>query len=150
MPSTVTIEKATEKTIEKRVTDVMVRNVYTLTPEDSLQAAKDLMWEHNIRHVPVVDEDRDLVGLISHRDLIGLAVDTQSDLPLSAQQDVLASTLVGDVMTGEVATIEPGEPLREAASTMLEQKFGCLPVVSGTRLVGILTESDFVRLAAEG
>jgi CBS domain-containing membrane protein len=139
----------TEKRTEKKVGEVMVRNVYSLTPEDNLRTAKELMWEHNIRHLPIVDQDEDLVGLISHRDLVGLSLDTQSDLPLSAQQDLLEHTLIGDVMTEEVATVESGEPLRDAAAAMLEQKFGCLPVVSGSRLVGILTESDFVRLAAE-
>lgn len=134
---------------ERTVADVMVEAVYTLNPEDSLRSAKDLMWEHNVRHVPIVDVDRDLVGLISHRDLVGVTADADADLPLTSQQDLLESTRIADVMTREVATAEPDESLREAAIQMLEQKFGCLPVVSGTRLVGILTESDFVRLAAE-
>ena len=66
----------------------------------------------------------------------------------AAQQQLLNMLLVKDVMTTDVATIGPDAPVKEAARTMRERKIGCLVVVEGRRLVGILTEADFVEAFA--
>ncbi|HVS14111.1 MAG TPA: CBS domain-containing protein [Thermoanaerobaculia bacterium] len=131
------------------VADLMTERVYSLTPEDSLRSLQELMWEHDIRHVPIVDRAGDLLGVVSQRDL-ARATDGTATLPLSSRNDLLRSTRVGSVMVEEVATAEPTDDIRIAAQTMFDNKYGCLPVVAGRRLVGILTESDFVRLLAEG
>lgn len=131
------------------VADLMTDRVYSLAADSSLRELQELMWEHDIRHVPIVDEDGELVGLVSQRDL-ARATDGTATLPLSARTDFLSETLVDSVMTEDVATAEPTDDIRVAAQTMFENKYGCLPVVAGRRLVGILTESDFVRLLAEG
>src|SRR4051812_11158388 len=70
------------------------------------------------------------------------------ELPLTLQHTVMQRILVEEVMTSEVETIEAAQPLEEAAQIMFENKYGCLPVVEGSRVVGILTESDFVRFFA--
>ena len=67
------------------------------------------------------------------------------DLPIGVEEDILRRRRVGEIMVTEPETIEPDTPLAEAAEIMLENKIGCLPVTEGTRLVGILTEADFVR-----
>jgi CBS domain-containing protein len=131
------------------VADLMTDSVFSLGPEASLRELQELMWEHDIRHVPIVDDRGELVGLVSQRDL-ARATDGTATLPLSARNDFLQSTKIVTVMTEEVATAEPTDDIRVAAQTMFENKYGCLPVVAGRRLVGILTESDFVRLLAEG
>lgn len=133
-----------------KVRDMMTERVFSLLPSDSLRDARELMWEHNVRHVPVVDEERDLVGLLSHRDLLRFTQSFGDTMTLADQNLSLEEARIADLMIDEVATVEPDTDVRTAAGTMLENKFGCLPVVDGTRLAGILTESDFVRLLAAG
>jgi CBS domain-containing protein len=79
------------------------------------------------------------------QDLMTSAVKT---LGRNAQRKLLATLVVKEVMTTAVVTATPEMPIGDAARVMLDRKVGCLPVVDGRRLVGIITESDFVRLAA--
>lgn len=132
-----------------RVCDLMVEKVHTAQPQDDLGVVRDRMVEYQVRHVPVVDEDGDLVGLVSHRDLLRRSLVEQADVPAFLEETLLARTLVRDVMVRDVETVTPDADLGEAARLMLENKYGCLPVVEGQRLVGILTEADFVRRLAE-
>src|SRR5262249_34058144 len=74
----------------------------------------------------------------------------KSDLPLSMQRDMLKTISVAEIMTTSVETVEPDTPLSDAAQIMMENKYGCLPVLDGMELVGILTESDFVRFVSDG
>jgi len=98
-----------------------------------------------VRHVPVVDREGELVGLVTHRDLARGVLGRTQELPIGVEEDLLRRRRVGEIMVTEPDTIEPETPLREAAEIMLENKIGCLPVTEGTHLVGILTEADFVR-----
>jgi CBS domain-containing membrane protein len=127
----------------------MTSVVYSLTPRDDLFAAQNLMDEHNIRHIPVVDDDQDLVGLLTMRDLLRSRSPRDDELPLEMREARMHDQQIAEVMTEGVATTEPDSELREAARLMLENKFGCLPVVQGSRLAGILTEADFVRYFSE-
>lgn len=132
------------------VRDLMTTEVLAVAPGDTLATLRDLMYRRDIRHVPVVEGDRELVGLISQRDLLRNALIDQFDVPDFVQQAVLEQVRVRELMTTGIESIEPEADIREAAQTMFENKFGCLPVVEGTRLVGILTEADFLRLFARG
>jgi CBS domain-containing membrane protein len=123
----------------------MTESVLSVRPGDTVDKIYDAMSERSIRHVAVIDEEGELVGLVSHRDLLRHALIERPDLPLFVQRAILRRTKVEEIMTSEVETAEPDLPLAEAAQVLLENKFGCLPVVEGWRLVGILTESDFVR-----
>jgi CBS domain-containing membrane protein len=131
-----------------RVRDLMTSDVFVARPEDSLHKLRDLMSEKRIRHVPVVDEDGSLVGLVSDRDVLRRAFGPDIDLPLSVQDEVLLAVKVRDIMTWDVQTIEVDEEAAIAAQVMLDNKYGCLPVVEEGVLVGILTEADFVRFVA--
>lgn len=133
---------------ELRVRDLMTPNVVTVQSDDSIATAYELMLDHRFRHLVVVDGEGDLVGLLTHRDLLRHSLIERAGLPLSFQNDVMQRIRVEEVMTSEVETAEPGQWLQEAALTMYENKYGCLPVVEGTRPVGILTEADFVRFFA--
>jgi CBS domain-containing membrane protein len=133
-----------------RVEDAMTEKVYTVRPSDDLATVWDLMVDHDVRHVPVVDDEESLVGLISHRDLLRAAAIEQSDVPPFVEQALRERTKAREVMVGSCEVVRPDTPLAEAAETMLANKLGCLPVVAGTRLVGILTEADFVRLVTAG
>ena len=127
----------------------MTDRVFTLQPNDDLETLYDLMDAHHIRHVPIVDRDGDIVGLVTQRDLPRSALGSQDTLPLSMQQEILRRRRVREIMATEVETVEADESLSTAAQMLLENKIGCLPVVEGEHLVGILTEADFVRRYVE-
>jgi CBS domain-containing membrane protein len=132
-------------TRERLVRDLMTEKVFTLNGRDDLAALYDLMDTRRVRHVPIVDSEGELVGLVTDRDLSRSALGTVEELPLSVERDILRRRRIRDIMASEPDTIEPDATLREAAEILLENKVGCLPVVEGLRLVGILTEADFVR-----
>jgi CBS domain-containing membrane protein len=133
-----------------RVRDLMTPDVHVVRPDDSIGTLRDLMSEKHIRHVPVVDEDGGIVGLVSERDLLRRAAGLEGDVPLSVSRDVSATFRVNEVMTWNVETIEADDDAAAAAAVMLENKYGCLPVLDQGMLAGILTEADFVRYVAEG
>lgn len=128
-----------------KVRDLMTEVVLSVHADDSVEKVYDLMNDRGIRHLTVVDADGDLVGIVSHRDLLRHSPIERAEVPVFLMREILRKTLVADVMTSEVETAEPDLPLSEAAQIMFENKFGCLPVLESSRLVGILTESDFVR-----
>lgn len=131
------------------------RTLQTVFPEDSLQVVNQLMYENRIRHLPVIDrEDGSLVGLVTHRDLVKHGLFATDELPAYAEDDLLAKTKVNFAMIRDVETIDIEADVRDAAAMLLDNKFGCLPVMEGNVLAGILTESDFVEfvrsLAGQG
>lgn len=134
------------------VRDLMTPAGPSLRPDETVEAALALILRHRRRHLAVVDGDGDLVGLVSLRDLVaGPPVRaTAATAPTPATTAIPATTplsewRVEEVMTSEVETAEPGQSLAEAAQVMFENGFGCLPVVEDSRLIGLLTEADFVR-----
>ena len=132
-----------------RVSDLMSSEVTTLYRNDKLTIADDVMRLGRIRHLPVLDDDdEEVVGIVSQRDLFRGALSRALGYGQAAQQKLLNMLLVKEVMTTEVATIAPDAPIAEAARAMLERKIGCLVVIEADRMVGILTEADFVKLAA--
>ena len=132
------------------VRDVMTKEVTTLKRNDQLSIANDVMQLGRIRHMPVVDDEDEelLVGVISQRDLFRGSLARALGYGTTQQQRLIEMLLVKEVMTTDPVTTTPDTPLSAAAHLMFERKFGCLPVVDGGRLVGIITEGDFVRLAA--
>jgi CBS domain-containing membrane protein len=130
------------------VRDLMREPVYAVRADDDLATVRDLMEDHAVRHVPVIDEEGGVVGLVSHRDLLRAALIERSDVPPAIERELLERTRVREVMTPYVETVAPETELREAAEMMLENKLGSLPVADNDRLVGILTEADFVRVYA--
>ena len=119
------------------VKDSMAREIVTLLPDETAATALALCRERRIRHLPVLEEGR-IVGIVSDRDL-------RSSTPALGDPDraaALQEVLVEDVMAREVVTVLPDDPIEQAANTMREGKIGCLPVVEGDDLVGIITASD--------
>jgi len=130
---------------EPKVRDLMSGEVVTLRRNDQLSIADDVMRLGRIRHLPVLDDDERLVGIVSQRDLFRGALARALGYGVHAQQKLLGQLLVKEVMTNDPISIAPDAPLAAAARLMLERKIGALPVVEEGRLVGILTESDFVK-----
>jgi CBS domain-containing protein len=127
----------------------MTEGVFAVEVSDNLATVSDLMDERSIRHAPVL-QDGKLIGLISHRDLLRYALKGQAGAPPEVERAAQLTITAGEIMTREVATAHPQTDIRDAARLMIENKYGCLPVVEESRLVGILTESDFVRFLAAG
>jgi acetoin utilization protein AcuB len=126
-----------------RVRDSMTRDVITLGPEASAAEAWALCREHNIRHLPIVQEGQ-LVGLVSDRDLRdvrGGGEGRESDTPRWVR--------LGDMMTRNVVTIQPLDTIEHAAREIYDRKIGCLPVVADDELVGIITSADMMRTLIE-
>lgn len=116
----------------------------TLERNAGLLVADEIMRMDRIRHLPVLDEEGRVVGVVSQRDLFRGALSRVLGYGTHAQDKVMGALLVKEVMTDSPETIAPDAPIEEAARLMVERKIGCLPVVEGERLVGILTEADFV------
>jgi CBS domain-containing protein len=128
----------------------MTTEVVTLELNDSLTVADDVMKLGRIRHLPVLDDENEGVeGIVSQRDLFRGALARCLGYGDHAQRQLLNQLVVKEVMTKDVATVEPDVPLEEAARLMLARKIGCLVVVEADRLIGILTESDFVKAFVE-
>jgi CBS domain-containing protein len=131
------------------VRDIMSRDVTTLKRNEKLTLADDIMQLGRIRHLPVLDDDEKLlVGMISQRDLFRGALAAALGFGQHAKRKAMDSLLVKDVMITDVTTTTPDTSLIEAARVLAEKKIGCLPVLEGGRLVGILTEGDFVAMVA--
>jgi CBS domain-containing membrane protein len=128
------------------VGDVMTRDVRTLGPNDKLAAADELMRVGRFRHVVVVNDEGKLVGVVSHRDIFFNALAWSLGQGRVGHEKALASVAVKEVMRADVVTVRPDQPLGEAGAAMLERKVGCVPVIEDQRLVGILTEGDFLAL----
>jgi CBS domain-containing membrane protein len=132
-----------------RVRDLMTPDVRVVRPDDSIGTLRELMQEKGIRHVPVVDEAGMLVGLVSERDVLRRAAGLEGDVPLSVSRDLSSAVKVSELMTWDPETVECDEAAAAAAAVMLDNKYGCLPVIEQGTLVGILTEADFVRFVAD-
>ena len=131
------------------VRDIMTAPVVAIGHTDNLKVVEEVMeWKH-IRHLPVINDDGELVGLLTHRDLLGVCVSSIADISRREQDALLRGIPAEQIMTSGVLTVNPESDLRSAAELMLDRKIGCLPVVDGRKLVGILTEADFVRYLLE-
>jgi CBS domain-containing membrane protein len=129
--------------------DLMTEDLIALRDSDSLLAAKRAMEEAHIRHLPIVDGAGAFVGLLTHRDMLAASVSRLAEIDNDTQEEIYAGIPIKEVMRADVALASPELPLRQAAEVLLTQKYGCLPVVAGGKLVGILTSSDFIRLSLE-
>ena len=133
-----------------QVRDVMSRDVHTVKRNDELAVADALMKQERVRHLPVLDEDGRVCAVVSQRDLFRGALLRALGYGGRAEELMLRQVAVKDTMSSEIRTTTPDMPVADAARLMIERRIGCLPVIENDRLVGIVTETDFVRLVAEG
>ncbi len=130
-----------------KVKDVMTAEPLTIGRNDVLSLTGDLMTQRQVRHFPVVESGR-LVGILSHRDVVHAAVSSTMGYGSKASDAFLSTVAVKEAMTEEVVTASPDDDVASAARAMLEHRIGCLPVLSGKDLVGIITESDLLQIVA--
>ena len=130
--------------------DLMTQPVVCVGPTSPLREVIQLMETQGIRHVAVVEAETDrLLGLITHRDVLRSQEGSLSGAPSDEQVHMNRWIEARWVMTKEVRTVYPETPALEAALTLRSHGYGCVPVVEHGRLVGILTESDFVDYAIQ-
>lgn len=130
-----------------RVADLMSRNVVTIGVSESCHAAVARMHAAGVRHLPVVDADGRLAGIVTDRDLRHhlfrpSVLREVGTLPVDA---ILAAVPVSAIMSTPVVTARADDELADAARVMLEDKVGSLPVVADGHVVGIVTETDLLR-----
>lgn len=134
----------------RHVRDLMSQPVKTLGPNDTLALADSTMRSERIRHLPVIDDSGRVVGILSQRDLFFNALVRALGFGTTTRDRTLNSILVKEAMTPDVVTTAPDTPVRSAAQLMVDRKIGCLPVLEGEVLIGMLSESDVVLAVARG
>ena len=122
---------------------IMSTNLITVGPSSTLAEARSLMHDKRIHHIPVV-EDGKLKGLVT---LTNVLAATDSFLRDPKNRIHANEILVKDAMDRDVATVDVHASLRSAALFIEKHKIGCLPVMNGEELVGIITDTDFVAVA---
>jgi acetoin utilization protein AcuB len=132
------------------VKDRMTHNPTTVTTETSLKDALDLIRSKPFRHLPVLDDEDKLVGIVTEKSLVYASPTPATSLSVFEVDYILSRTKVGQIITGEVITVEPDLPIEEAARVMIDHRFGCLPVVEGDQLIGIISDTDIFRVFVEG
>ena len=130
-------ERGSWKERYQRVAQVMSTDLFTVGPDDLVDVAASMMQWKRIRHVPVEDAQGLLVGFVSYRSLLRLVAEGRTGEPVP----------VREIMHPEPVTVAPGESCLAAMRLMQEKGVGCLPVVHEGRLVGIVSERDFLPVA---
>lgn len=131
------------------VRDLMSSPPITVGPASPLRDVIESMEEHNIRHIAVVEAPDRLLGVISHRDVLRSQEGSLSGALSDEQTHMNRWIEARWVMTKEVRTVYPETPALDAALMLQSHGYGCVPVVERGRLVGMLTESDFVKYAIQ-
>jgi len=119
----------------------MQTQVVTIGEGDSLSTAEDIMRLGGVRHMPVVHAGK-LVGVLSERDLLRISLSGLSSEANAERRAFLQALQVGRAMSAPPVITEPSAPVERAARLLAERKIGCLPVVDGERVVGIVTATD--------
>lgn len=130
-----------------KVRDLMSKGVVTIEETATCQDAAQLMVRHRVRHLPVLTQRGTLCGIVTDRDLRHYLFEpaTLTQIGSISVDTLLKGVPVSRVMSSPVITVDADQPLEAAASAMLEDKLGSLPVVDGGRLAGIVTETDLLR-----
>lgn len=129
------------------LSEIMTEHPFTLGPENSLKQAIDLMGQERIRHIPVVDDEERLLGLVTLSDVLASCESKLFVTTRDKEEEFTDSIRLGEIMTRNVAWVDPHAGIKEAALYLQRHKYGCLPIVERGKLIGIVTDSDFVAVA---
>lgn len=132
------------------VRDRMTQNPLTITANTTLKDALDLIRSHPFRHLPVIDEEKRPISIVTEKSLVYASPSPDLSLSVFEINYLLSHTTVAQFMPAEVVTIGPDLPLEEAARLMIDHRIGCLPVVENDTLVGIISDTDIFRVFVEG
>lgn len=125
----------------------MSTDLETARVGETIDIASTIIALADIRHLPILDAGEKLAGVVTHRDLLAKFGELEGRDGEAADG---SQVRVEEIMTVNVATVGPEDPVLKAAEIMLERKYGCLPVVADDgKVLGIVTESDFVEIVAQ-
>jgi acetoin utilization protein AcuB len=127
----------------------MTRNPLFIRPDTPVTEAQALMKRERIHHLPVLDKEEKLVGIVTEKDLLYASPSVATTLSVYEMTSLLAKLKVDKVMSHDVVSIAEEVPLEEAARVMADRSIGGLPIMRGKALVGIITESDLFRVFIE-
>ena len=133
---------------QRPVSEIMRREVVTVTVGEKLDLTQDIMNLGRVRHLPVLDDEQRVIGVVSHRDVLAAALTQVLHFDAKARRTFLRSIEVGEVMAKDPVTVGPDALLGAVAEIFIERKIGCVPVVAvNGELLGIVTESDLLAAA---
>lgn len=122
------------------IEEIMIKDVTTLSPSDTVKDALQTMHHNKIRHIPIVSAEGKVVGIITDRDLKEIVPSSISEITdYSIYAIKLAEVMITNLITGH-----PMDFVEEAAVTFYDNKIGALPIISNNKLVGIITETDLL------
>lgn len=130
------------------VQERMTANPITATVNTSHSEAVGLMRQHRIRRLPVLDDAGRLVGIVVEKDILSTAPSPATTLSIYEVHMLLSKLRLADIMTTPALTVTEDCPVEEAAAIMVQRRIGCLPVMRGEALVGIITETDIFKTLA--
>ncbi len=124
---------------------IMTQNVITLNQDDNLEKAERLFKDHNIRHIPVV-QDNVIIGMLSYSDLLRLSFADVIDTDNNAA-DVMVYNMftIDQVMKKKIVSVSPSSSIKEVAEILAQKEFHALPVVNNNQLIGIVTTTDLIN-----
>ncbi|GIO24445.1 acetoin utilization AcuB family protein [Oceanobacillus sp. J11TS1] len=122
------------------VEELMNRNMITLPPNATIREALQLLEKYKIRHITIVDEEMQVLGIVSDRDVR----DASPSIFLDASDFSILNKEISTIMSSPVITIHPMDFVEEIAYIFYDKEIACLPVVSQNRLVGVVTEKDML------
>lgn len=131
------------------VKERMTPHPLTMEPTASITEVNRYMRENNIRHLPIVDKRNRLTGLVTRETLLKAMPSSVTTLSIWEMNYALNKLQVRDVMVKDVITVEEDMSIEKAARIMAENKIGCLPVMRGHSLVGIVTDTDMLSTLME-
>ena len=129
-----------------QVKDIMTKDVFILYANDDLDLVQALIKSRHTRYIPVVDTKGNFVGMVTHRDLLSLTVSRLANTNNNGHGGLNGHIPIRKIMQNSILTADPEMNLFSALSILLKNKVGCLPVISKKKLVGIITEADFLKL----
>ena len=132
------------------VKDRMTSDPVVITTDTSLKEALELVRSKPFRHLPVLDENGKLVGIVTEKSLVYASPTSTTALSVFEVDYILSRTKVGQIIQGSVISVGPDWPIEEAARVMVDRRIGCLPVVEDDNLIGIISDTDIFRVFVEG
>lgn len=124
--------------------ELSTKNVFYVAPGDSVDRAFEMMEEHGVHHLPVLDSGR-VVGMVSDRDLLVAGVGENDGEQEKSQEPAANLPRVAEIMSQPVVTLSPNDPLRSATWLMVKNRIHAIPLVRDEKLVGLVTDSDLLR-----
>jgi CBS domain-containing protein len=128
-----------------RVADLMAGSVVTVGHDATVADAWSIMQKRQVRHLPVLDAERRLIGMLTEHDLRLVILERCLREEPGQVARTLAGLRVNEIMTWAVVTVGPEADVRDAARTMHDRTLGALPVADGGRVIGMLTATDVIR-----